>query len=190
MSCLSFSMVKSLSWSSLESVFFTRRAVRRAGAFWNQHSFMIFTMADRIWIHRNKCNIPPVQHSLCFLMCLLNQCHYVHCMCMKFTLCQHMFEISVGIWEFVGAEVKLSALVCMCIYLCLSSDGLPDGNEACCANWASAGPHIPPSSSPQSWDLRAPGQRREDGTLQQSLKQRKREFTAVLFLQLTRKIIA
>ena len=75
----------------------------------------------------------------------------------------------------------------MCAWKCVqvSSDGLQDGNGACCADWASADPHTPLSSSPQSWDLQAPGQRREGGTPPQSLKQSKRETKttlSVLFL--------
>ncbi len=55
----------------------------------------------------------------------------------------------------------------------VSLKGLQGANGACCADWASAGPHTPPFSSPQSWDLRAPGQRREDGTLPRFLEQSK-----------------
>lgn len=49
MSSLSLPMVKLLSWSSLESVFLTRRAVRRAWGFWYQHSFKVFAMAAGIY---------------------------------------------------------------------------------------------------------------------------------------------
>lgn len=49
MSCFSLAMEKSLLWSSLESVFLTRRAVRRAYGLWYQHSFMVFAMAARIY---------------------------------------------------------------------------------------------------------------------------------------------
>lgn len=49
MSCFSLSTLKLLSWSNFDSVFFTRSAVRRACGLWYQHSFMILTMAVRIW---------------------------------------------------------------------------------------------------------------------------------------------
>lgn len=62
------------------------------------------------------------------------------------------------------AASEVDVCVCACV-----PDDLPDGNGACCADWASAGPRTPPSSSPQSWDPRAPGQKREDDTLLQSL---------------------
>lgn len=54
-------------------------------------------------------------------------------------------------------------------------EGLLGGSGVCCAGWASAGPHTPPSSSPQSLDLRAPSQRRGVGTLQQSLEDGKEQ---------------
>lgn len=49
---------------------------------------------------------------------------------------------------------------------------LPGGNGVGCAELASAGRRKPPSSFPQSWDLWAPGRRREDGTLQRFLGQK------------------
>ncbi len=64
--------MKSLSWSSLESVFLTRRAVRRAWGLWYQHSFMIFTMADRIY--NTETNVKyhldvTVECKVCFMLC-------------------------------------------------------------------------------------------------------------------------
>lgn len=131
MSSLSLPMVKLLSWSSLESVFLTRRAVRRAWGFWYQHSFMVFAMAARIYENTAAS---------------VNQ---------------------TGLLMRVQAEARRKAL--------------PGGNGAGCAEWASAGRHRPPSSSPQSWDLWAPGQRREDDTLQRFLGPKKSRCSLFLW---------
>lgn len=63
-----------------------------------------------------------------------------------------------------------------CLTLCMYIQG---GNGACCADWASADPHTPPSSSPQSWGLKAPGQRKGDDTLPQSLGKNKEEISGL-----------
>lgn len=55
---------------------------------------------------------------------------------------------------------------------CVSLSFSPDASGVCCADWASADLHTPPSSSPQSWDLKAPGQRRAGDILPKCLKRR------------------
>lgn len=121
-------MLKS-SWSSLESVFLIRKAVRRAVGFWYQHSFMTFTMADNILKRQKKYKTPHFQNVIVLLRIFMS--------------------------------------TCVCLFM---PNSLLGENGVCCADWASAGPHTPPFSSPQSWDPRAPGQRRVDGNLPQCLK--------------------
>lgn len=89
--------------------------------------------------------------------------------------------------EIPEALENIIALGSVFVYVSLKS--LQGANGACCADWASAGPHTPPSSSPQNWDLRAPGQRREDGTLPRFLeqsKEKKKKLSVLCHLKLGR----
>lgn len=91
-----------------------------------------------------------------------------------------VFAMAVRIYENTAASVKLNGPF-MRVQAEAQRKALPGGNGVGCAEWASAGPHRPPSSSPQSWDLWAPGQRREDDTLQRFLGPKKSRCSLFLW---------